>query len=309
MTPQLWTQFLSFQDWRLTYPDLTDEDAVLLYKAELQLFQNYQDEIRNQTINRQVQLTGDLLNLSADISTILNEGGRYLPSFTYKSNFVDGLDGWSTTGTNRTVEYNAVNPFDSNTNGWLKISLNSDFGSLYIRNGSTAESGYWTQELPNTDINIYPPEFYGGFELNNYKFGNSFLYGGKNAGWYTQAKYDIVIHSSITPLDPASVELYIESITNQFDPKDGGGAEVPKVGDPQRLSLALETKHSIDTGIVPLNPYGDLTGNGTIQIVHPLPSVVALQQTDGYHPDPLLPNGLIFYIKNIEHNIWSYNPR
>ena len=75
MTPQLWTQFLSFQDWRLTHPDLTDQEATLLYKAELQLFQNYQDEIRNQTVNRQVQLTGDLLNLSADISTILNEGG------------------------------------------------------------------------------------------------------------------------------------------------------------------------------------------------------------------------------------------
>lgn len=75
MTPQLWIQFLTFQDWRLTHPDLTDEDAVLLYKAELQLFQNYQDEIRNQTVNRQAQLTGDLLNLSADISTILNEGG------------------------------------------------------------------------------------------------------------------------------------------------------------------------------------------------------------------------------------------
>ena len=76
MTPQLWTQFQPFQDWRLAHPDLTYEDAVLLYKAELQLFQNYQDEIRNQTINRQTQLTGDLLNLSADISTILNEGGN-----------------------------------------------------------------------------------------------------------------------------------------------------------------------------------------------------------------------------------------
>ena len=77
MTPQLWTQFQPFQDWRLTHPDLTYEEAVLLYKAELQLFQNYQDEIRNQTLNRQTQLTGDLLNLSADISTILTEGGVY----------------------------------------------------------------------------------------------------------------------------------------------------------------------------------------------------------------------------------------
>ena len=86
MTPQLWIQFLTFQDWRLTHPDLTDQEATLLYKAELQLFQNYQDEIRNQTINRQAQLTGDLLNLSADISTILTEGGR-----NFLSGYYDGI--------------------------------------------------------------------------------------------------------------------------------------------------------------------------------------------------------------------------
>jgi hypothetical protein len=97
MTPQLWIQFLTFQDWRLTHPDLNDEDAVLLYKAELQLFQNYQDEIRNQTVNRQVQLTGDLLNLSADISTILTEGGagiavrRYLLLNGSHANPVSGV--------------------------------------------------------------------------------------------------------------------------------------------------------------------------------------------------------------------------
>ena len=97
MTPQLWTQFLSFQDWRLIYPDLTDQEATLLYKAELQLFQNYQDEIRNQTVNRQVQLTGDLLNLSADISTILTEGGagvavrRYLLLNGSHANPVSGV--------------------------------------------------------------------------------------------------------------------------------------------------------------------------------------------------------------------------
>ena len=77
MTPQLWTRFLTFQEWQLTHPDLTNEEAAFLYRAELQLFQNYQDEIRNQTINRQTQLTGDLLNLSADISAILSEGGSY----------------------------------------------------------------------------------------------------------------------------------------------------------------------------------------------------------------------------------------
>ena len=97
MTPQLWIQFLTFQDWRLTHPDLTDQEATLLYKAELQLFQNYQDEIRNQTINRQAQLTGDLLNLSADISTILTEGGvlKYKADYIgFKGTFVEPTSGF-----------------------------------------------------------------------------------------------------------------------------------------------------------------------------------------------------------------------
>tara|TARA_Y100001972_G_C7533146_1_gene268633 strand:- start:55 stop:582 length:528 start_codon:yes stop_codon:yes gene_type:complete len=89
MTPQLWTQFLTFQEWKLTHPDLTDQEATLLYKAELQLFQNYQDEIRNQTKNRQVRLTGDLLNLSTDISSILTEGGA---GFSYKADYI-GFEG------------------------------------------------------------------------------------------------------------------------------------------------------------------------------------------------------------------------
>jgi hypothetical protein len=71
MTPQLWIQFLSFQDWRLTHPDLTDQEATLLYKAELQLFQNYQDEIRNQTIDRRNTLANDVSNLGNDISNVL----------------------------------------------------------------------------------------------------------------------------------------------------------------------------------------------------------------------------------------------
>ena len=304
MTPQLWKRNLSWPEWRQMHPDLEDREAEYLYMAELKMFQNYQDELRNQTTNRQNRLSGDLLNLSADISTILNKGGRYRPSYSYKSNFVDGLDGWTVNRLlHRTLEYNAVNPFDSNTNGWLKISLTSDFGSLFIRQSGfnfDPGSGYWTQ-LPQTDTLTYPPEYYGGSTKNNVKFGNSFLYGGKNAGWYTQAKYDIVIHSSITPLNPASIELYNDGIVNQFNPKDGGGVEIPGVGDSRRLNLALETKHSIDTGIVPLNPYGDGAGNGELQIVHPATSY-------GYHPDPV-PNGLIIYLKNIEHNIWSYDPR
>jgi len=71
MTPQLWIQFLTFQDWKLTHPDLTDQEATLFYKAELQMFQNYQDEIRNQTIDRRDTLANDVFNLGNDISDVL----------------------------------------------------------------------------------------------------------------------------------------------------------------------------------------------------------------------------------------------
>jgi len=83
MQPQLWTRFLDFKEWLLAHPNLTDKEADFLYKAESQLFQNFQDEIINQTLNRQTQLTGDLLDLSADISTVLTEGGAYWLSGYY----------------------------------------------------------------------------------------------------------------------------------------------------------------------------------------------------------------------------------
>ena len=77
MIPQLWPRFLTFPEWKLTHPNMEEVEANKLYVAELRLFQNYQDEILNQTLNRQTQLSNNLLNLSADISTILTEGGRY----------------------------------------------------------------------------------------------------------------------------------------------------------------------------------------------------------------------------------------
>ena len=88
MTPQLWTRFLTFPEWELSHPNLEEEEANKLYVAELQLFQNYQDEIRNQTRYRQTRLTGDLLNLSTDISSILTKGGV----FRYKADYI-GFEG------------------------------------------------------------------------------------------------------------------------------------------------------------------------------------------------------------------------
>ena len=89
MTPQLWIQFLTFQDWRLTHPNLTDQEAILLYKAELQLFQNYQDEIRNQTIDRRDTLANDVSNLGNDISDVLigDSGGGVYPTPNYALSF------------------------------------------------------------------------------------------------------------------------------------------------------------------------------------------------------------------------------
>lgn len=90
MTPQLWKRNLEWNEWRQMHPDLDDREAEYLYMAELKMFQNYQNELLNQTKIRQARLSGDLMNVSADISTILNEGGVkyvpppiiYTPSFT-----------------------------------------------------------------------------------------------------------------------------------------------------------------------------------------------------------------------------------
>lgn len=79
MTPQLWAREMGWEEWRRNHPDLDDREAEYLYQAELKMFRNFQDDIRNQMTIRQAQLTGDLLNVSADITTILNEGGVYIP--------------------------------------------------------------------------------------------------------------------------------------------------------------------------------------------------------------------------------------
>lgn len=74
MTPQLWTRNLSWPEWIKMHPNLESREAEYLYNVELKMFQNYQDEILNQTRIRQARLSGDLMNLSADISSILVEG-------------------------------------------------------------------------------------------------------------------------------------------------------------------------------------------------------------------------------------------
>lgn len=82
MIPQLWRRNLSWPEWRQMHPDLEDREAEYLYMAELRMFQNYQDEIRNQIISRQARLVGDLINLSADISTVLTTGRAKINEIT-----------------------------------------------------------------------------------------------------------------------------------------------------------------------------------------------------------------------------------
>ena len=72
-TPRLWPRFLVISEWRLTYPDLDHEsiESNQLYKAELQLFQNYQDEIKNQSKIRQGNLVKNISKLGQNVSNVL----------------------------------------------------------------------------------------------------------------------------------------------------------------------------------------------------------------------------------------------
>ena len=90
MTPQLWTRNLEWLEWRQMHPDLDDREAEYLYQMEQKMFQNYRDEIIRQAQIRQAKLSGDLMNLSADISTVLTQGGRV--PFRYSADY-DGLVG------------------------------------------------------------------------------------------------------------------------------------------------------------------------------------------------------------------------
>jgi len=76
MNPQLWTRNLEWPEWKQMHPDLDDREAEYLYQVEQRMFQNYRNEIIKQAQIRQAKLSGDLMNLSADISTILTQGGR-----------------------------------------------------------------------------------------------------------------------------------------------------------------------------------------------------------------------------------------
>jgi len=78
MIPQLWTRHFDFPEWRLQHPNMVEtlgiEETIRFYKAELQLFKNYQEEIVNQMRNRQNNLAESILDTSNAISDILSPG-------------------------------------------------------------------------------------------------------------------------------------------------------------------------------------------------------------------------------------------
>lgn len=304
MTPQLWKRNLEWLEWRQMHPDLEEREAQYLYQVEQKMFQNYQDEVRNQMSNRRTRLVGDLMNLSADISSIINRGGKHR-KYTYRSNFVDSLEGWGKTGAEGTniIEYNQTNPYDNNSSGWLKVTVNLDGGVSSVSTFGPASNSYpgWTGILNKERITL-PPEFYGGFNyVTPVTFGDSFKTGGKNDGWYAQIKYDLVVASPITPISPAYIQIYTAGLTNQFDPTDGGGSQIPGDGDSQKISVILGLKNTIDTGIKPINPLGPYP--------YMLYDIVTISKPNSDYYPSNIPKGTEFYIKNVEYNIWDRDPR
>jgi len=78
MIPQLWIRYFDFPEWRLQHPNIVEtlgiEETIRFYEAELQLFNNYQEEIINQMKNRQNNLAENILDVSNTISDILVGG-------------------------------------------------------------------------------------------------------------------------------------------------------------------------------------------------------------------------------------------
>ena len=78
MILQLWTRNFDFPEWRLNHPNIVEtlgvEETIRFYKAELQLFKNYQEEVINQMKNRQSNLAENILDVSNTISNILVGG-------------------------------------------------------------------------------------------------------------------------------------------------------------------------------------------------------------------------------------------
>jgi hypothetical protein len=78
--PNLWNKHLTFEEWRIQYPNLNEKDAFYHYLNELRLFENYQHELLNQQIQVQNQSIAESLysladNISNIFSVALDSGG------------------------------------------------------------------------------------------------------------------------------------------------------------------------------------------------------------------------------------------
>lgn len=160
MIPQLWKRNLEWLEWRQMHPDLDDREAEYLYQVEQKMFQNYQDEIRNQMMNRQTRLVGDLMNLSADISTILNQGGQ----FKYKADYV-GFEGQIFSNPNT-----GIGAFIGSGTHLFKIG---DLFSYNLTVGGSEDNGIYkvlveVNQTQTTNFSLAIFNFLGGLNNNSW---------------------------------------------------------------------------------------------------------------------------------------------
>jgi len=123
MIPRLWIRHFDFPEWIQQHPNILEtlgiEETIRFYKAELQMFKNYQEEIINQMKNRQSNLAENILDVSNTISDILSPGGSYNQStaWPYSLTF-DGL----TQHVETTFSSNGETPTDRTYSFWMKAS-------------------------------------------------------------------------------------------------------------------------------------------------------------------------------------------
>jgi hypothetical protein len=179
MIPRLWTRELDFVEWRKLHPNLEDREAEHLFQAELKMFRNYQDEIRNQTLNRQTKLTGDILNLCADISTILIRGGVTPPPAV---NETDGIhygifDNPVDTSNPSDIDY-TIPP--SNATGYIFVTETSVYNTT--SSGATENdplSKIWVYDA-NTTPELPPSFSFTPTEVTDFRNANEIVVVGNN---------------------------------------------------------------------------------------------------------------------------------
>lgn len=221
MTPQLWTRNLEWNEWRQMHPDLNDQEAEYLYMAELKMFRNYQNELINQAKIRQARLSGDLMNMSADISTVLTQGGNYktvviTPAYT----LLEGSYG------NSSGILIGSGPHEFNVGEYFAFDWTngSNIGTSYagIYEVIDAPSQDYTKGSPGLDMNIQMNVFVADVQSGRFrKVAN--LDGYPWIGQYNDVTtvYGPGVHNITLPDVPEGYEPYTAV---RLDVIGGGGA-------------------------------------------------------------------------------------